>query len=165
MSSSAIADKQAVDRQQRLRNSDFRRRSIENGATTDIVEMVSKSNIDGLHYEDQLAQSFIDMVMGTANIDSTTGEWVSVNDIHAFFKSCNEDTLAKFFAAIAERLVKPLKMVRKGVAGTLAISMVCTYGDLITDVWMIYYYYEEELFDKFRWCLGILVGALAALVS
>jgi len=127
--------------------------------------MVSKSSVDGLQYEDELAQSFIGMVKGAANIDSTTRKWVSVNDIHAFFKSCSEDTLKGFFAAVAERLEKPLKMVRKGVAGNLVISMACTYGDLITDVWMIYYYYEEGLLDKFRYCLGILIGALTMQVS
>jgi len=133
--------------------------------TTDIVEMISKNSVDGLHYEDELAQGFIDMVKGANNIDSTTREWMSVNDLHAFFKSCSEDTLLRFFTAVAERLEKPLKMARKGVAGNLVISMACTYGVLITDVWMIYYYYEEGLLVKFRWCLGVLVGALSMQVS
>ena len=46
------------------------------------------------------------------------------------------------------------------MAGSLLMSLACTYGDVISDVVMVFYYNEKNMTGAFRTSLGILIGAL-----
>ena len=48
------------------------------------------------------------------------------------------------------------------MAGSLLMSLACTYGDIISDIVMVLYYYQKNMTSAFRTSLGILIGAVAA---
>ena len=70
--------------------------------------------------------------------------------------------MKQYFGYLAEDIKVPMKMARRGMAGSLLMSLACTYGDVISDTVMVFYYNEKNMTSAYRTSLGILIGALAA---
>ena len=155
--STHINDEGIATQELRRRSSNFRRVSVNAGVEFDSVEKAD-GGIDG----GELVNSFIDMVKGATQVDGSTKEWLAVNGVREQLQKADESAFESFFTHLADKLKLPLKMARRGMVGNLLISLVCTYGDLISDALMVNYYWENNMMGKFYTCLTILAGSLGA---
>ena len=141
------------------------------GVTTDIVNIVeipsisvvgsSDSSTLGVSYLKELVGGFVDTIKAANNVQESVTKWVDVNNIYDIL-SADKDTMKQYFGYLAEDIKVPMKMARRGMAGSLLMSLACTYGDVISDTVMVFYYNEKNMTGAYRTSLGILIGALAA---
>jgi len=166
---STVAAQSSLNRSQRRRSDGFRRRSTDAGITTDIVVKVetlpviegSGSTLGKETYLKELVGGFVDTIKAANNVQESVTKWVDMNNMYDIL-SADKDTMKQYFGYLAEDIKVPMKMARRGMAGSLLMSLACTYGDVISDAVMVHYYLEKNMASAFRTSLGILIGALAA---
>ena len=168
--SSVVADHSTLGASSRKRSLEFRRRSTDAGITTDLVEKVevptappigSSSSSNNLAHLKELSNGLVEAIKAANNVHETVKEWIEVNGLLEILLSDGEK-LKTFVGLFAEEIKVPLKMARRGMAGSLLISLACTYGDVFSDIMMVAYYDEKNMTSAFRTSLGILIAALVA---
>jgi len=103
------------------------------------------------------------MVTGSANVGIAHGKW--------FDEFMPENTFFwRFMRELAEQIVKPMKMSRWGAGLRLLGMLILQYQDMLSDIYVMREFYEQEQYGAFKkslffFCLALMCHVLLSVIK